>query len=122
LRLADAVAVARLRPSAPTAPPRPLGPGRELLLDTPKFSVERRRAGVHRSAGWEAITVVEGALWVGDDRLLAGESAVLAPGDWPVRGDGEALVARPNPASGRATATASGRRERPFLAKGAAGV
>lgn len=95
LHLDKAVAVARRRPCEPSATPHVVEEGREELLRTPWFVVERvAMTGVHVAAGWQALTLVEGAGTVAGEPVALGETVVLPPGTWPLAGRGAALVAR----------------------------
>lgn len=95
LHLDRALAVARRSPCAPTAEIRSLGDGREELLRTPWYVLERARlGGVRETGAWEAITVVEGALELDGERIGVGGTLALPPGRWALDGEGTALVAR----------------------------
>lgn len=97
LHLDKAVAVARPEVMRPASAARPLGPGHTELLRNAVFVVERVEVPAART--WvsdrpAAFTIVDGELWVGDEPLRRGESAVLSPGTWPLSGSGTALVGR----------------------------
>jgi mannose-6-phosphate isomerase len=95
LQLEQALEVVHRGPVVSTAAVRPLGEGREELLDTPCFHVERLVLPQPRvNEAWEALTVVEGELRVGTERVRAGATIVLPPGRWELEGEGRVLAAR----------------------------
>ncbi len=95
LQLEHALEVVRRGPCVSRAAVRPLGPGRDLLLDGPHFHVERLRLPQPRRAEvWEAVTVIEGALEVEGTRVAFGGTVLLPPGERSLEGEGIALVAR----------------------------
>lgn len=94
LHLDKAVTVARRWPCEPTAAVRVVGEGREELLRTPWFVVERvALRGERVAAGWESLTVVDGVAEVDGEPVAIGETVMLAPGAWRLGGGGVALIA-----------------------------
>ncbi|MDP2313919.1 MAG: class I mannose-6-phosphate isomerase [Pseudomonadota bacterium] len=95
LHLEEALEVVACAPVASTAQVRPLGPGREELLDGPHFHVERLVLPQARALeAWEALTVVSGELLVGGERVGFGGTVLLPPGEWRLEGEGIVLAAR----------------------------
>lgn len=95
LHLEEALEVVACGPVVSTAVVRPLGPGREELLDGPHFHVERLTLPQgRRLEAWEALTVVEGELRVGYERVGFGGTVLLPPGEWWLEGVGTVLAAR----------------------------
>lgn len=95
LHLEQALGVVRRGPCVSEAAVRPLGPGRDELLDGPHFHVERLRLPTVRVAeAWEALTVVDGALLVDGERVPFGGTILLPPGEWRLEGEGTVFAAR----------------------------
>ncbi|MDP2305980.1 MAG: class I mannose-6-phosphate isomerase [Pseudomonadota bacterium] len=95
LHLEEALEVVACAPVVSAAVVRPIGPGREELLDTPHFHVERLTLPQGRLLeAWEALTVVEGALEVAGERVGFGGTILLPPGEWRLEGEGTVLAAR----------------------------
>lgn len=95
LQLEEALEVVAYQPVVSTAAIRPLGPGRDELLDGPCFHVERLTLPQSRLLEvWEAFTVVEGELEVGGERIGFGATVLLPPGEWRLEGQGTVLAAR----------------------------
>ncbi|MES2643214.1 MAG: type I phosphomannose isomerase catalytic subunit [Myxococcota bacterium] len=95
LHLEEALEVVACAPVVSAAVVRPLGPGREELLDGPHFHVERLLLPQERQLDvWEALTVVEGELEVAGERVGFGGTVLLPPGEWRLEGNGIVLAAR----------------------------
>ena len=95
LHLENALDVAIRRPVASQAQIRSIGPGQEVLLDSPHFHVERLALPQRRACpAWEAFTVIAGAMTVGDQRVPLGATVLLPPGEWSLEGEGTVLAAR----------------------------
>jgi mannose-6-phosphate isomerase len=99
MHVAQAQAVMRLDAEAQRVAPMPLDAARELLVTCPHFALERHalRDGTLPAlpSSCRVLTLLDGALTLGDVALAAGQSAVLAAAapDLPVRGSGVALIA-----------------------------
>lgn len=95
LHLEEALEVVACAPVVSAAVIRPLGPGREELLDGPHFHVERLTLPqARRLEAWEALTVVSGTLEVAGERVAFGGTVLLPPGEWRLEGEGTVLAAR----------------------------
>jgi mannose-6-phosphate isomerase len=95
LHLEEALKVVARAPVASTAVARPLGEGREELLDGAHFHVERLTLPqTRRFEVWEALTVASGELRVGGERVGFGATLLLPPGEWRLEGEGTVLAAR----------------------------
>lgn len=99
LHIEQARAIAAVERRATQLRPRHVGPGRELLVTCRYFAVERRTLGAGTlealPASCRVLTVLDGAIEVGDAALAAGESAVLPAAMPPraTRGRATALLA-----------------------------
>jgi len=105
LHLDDGVAVAHLTPYQPIVSPGPAGDGRTILVEGPKFVLERRAGGEHRFTlpngidAWliplAGAGVVDGvAFQAGECVLVQGEAVVTAEAgcDWLLAYPGTARV------------------------------
>lgn len=95
LHLEHALEVVIREPVESAAVVRPLGEGRDELLDGPHFHVERLRApGMLVCEAWVAVTVVAGAVEVAGEHLGFGGTVLVPPGEWRLAGEGVVFAAR----------------------------
>jgi len=100
LHLKDGVAVAHLNPYEPIASPGEVAAGRTILVEGPKFVLERWSAGEHAVAladartGW--LVPISGATRVAGQTVSAGQCATVTGSETVVLEDGaDALFAYP---------------------------